>query len=57
MSASKSSTQRTAAFALGSCCPFSSPHLNEHDPVLTRLDRRYAELLGDVERRWRAFQA
>lgn len=34
------------------------PYLNEHDPVLTGLkrDKRYAQLLGEVEQRWRAFQ-
>ncbi len=34
------------------------PYLNEHDPVLTELkcDERYAQLLSDVEQRWRAFQ-
>ena len=33
-------------------------YLNEYDPVLTKLkgDERYAELLSEVEQRWRAFQ-
>jgi hypothetical protein len=34
------------------------PYLNEHDPVLTGLKHhmRYAELLREVEHRWRAFR-
>jgi len=34
------------------------PYLKEHDPVLTGLkgDQRYAQLLSEVEQRWRAFQ-
>lgn len=34
------------------------PYLNTHDPVLTGLkgDKRYAQLLSEVEQCWRAFQ-
>jgi hypothetical protein len=34
------------------------PYLKQHDPVLTGLksDKRYAQLLSEVEHRWRAFQ-